>query len=186
MRNLLGILTIALLAACAAPVETKRYLLTPSAAPVSAAAAPVIGLREIALPLYARRQEIASSAEDGAILASGDHLWADDLPRAATRLIARRLSAGGGEAYAEPWPAGAAPELIAAVDVDRFVGALGGDTIFAGVITITRPDGRGRPVRRPFDIRTSANGPGYHALTEAYSAALSALADEIGAMASGV
>ncbi|MEL7463675.1 MAG: PqiC family protein [Pseudomonadota bacterium] len=184
MRHLILTAAALILAACAAPVETRQYLLATPEASTALGPTPAIGLRELAMPLYARRQEIALLGPDGAIVSSPDHIWADDLARASTRLIARRLGAGG-EVYAEPWPLGADPQLLVAVEVDRFVGALGGETVLEGEITVSRIDDRGRPLRRSFAIRTTAAGPGHGDLVRAYSEALAMLAEDIAEAAAG-
>lgn len=182
MRLAIAAILAALVAACAAPGAPKQYLLT---APVGASGAfslPAIGLREIALPLYARRPQIASQDAEGALSASDDHRWADDPPRAATRLIARRLTAiGGGAVFQEPWPLSASPDTIVAIEVDRFIGALGGDVVLEGVVLVTDAAGRRRPATRPFRIETPTNGEDHAALADAYGAALASLAEELAA-----
>lgn len=172
-------LTLAL-GACAAPVAQKQYLME-APAPADAArlaSIPPVGLREIALPLYARRPQMAVLEEDGSIVSSDDYRWAEDPPRAATRLIARRMEArGGDEVYAEPWPLGADPALIVTVEVDKLIGGLGGTVELTGEIIVARRTARDRPVSTPFAISAPADGPDYGALARAYSAALATLGD---------
>ena len=182
MRFVFAAILAASVTACAAPGAPKQYLLTAPEAASGAVALPTIGLREIALPLYARRPQIAAQEAGGAVSASDDHRWADDPPRAATRLIARCLTAiGGGAVFQEPWPQSAAPGVIVAVEVDRFIGALGGDVVLEGVLIATDPTGKQRPATRPFLIEAPATGDDHGALAAAYGAALATLAEELAA-----
>ncbi|WP_340107167.1 membrane integrity-associated transporter subunit PqiC [Pikeienuella sp. HZG-20] len=183
MRRIFTLLAPLAVAACMAAPAPSLYLLE---APKGAAAPPAesggasIGLREIALPLYARRLQIAAQDESGAITAADERRWAEEPPRAATRLLARRLAAiRGAPAYADPWPQGAAPDLIATVDVDRFLGGLGGDVDLVGQLTISRADRRGGAATTPFAITAPVEGDDYAALTAAYAAALAELAQLI-------
>lgn len=179
----------ATLAACAPPVEQRQHLLEAPAAAASPAGAalPAVGLRELALPLYARRPQMATLGADGAISSSDDHRWAEDTPRAATRLVARWLQArGGGEVYIEPWPQGFAPALIVNVEVDKMIGALGGTVDLTGEIIVARRTARDRPASVPFTISVAAEGEDHGALARAYGAALAMLADRIAEAAGGV
>ena len=178
-----------LTAACAAAPETKYYLLESDrpAAARQQSTLPTIGLREIGLPLYARRPQIASIGADGSVSASDDHRWAEDATRAATRLVARRLEAvGGGDVFAEPWPIGAKPELIAAVEIDKAIGALGGSVSLTGEIILARRDARGDAVTTPFSITTETVRADHGALAEAYADAYAALAERIADAAAGL
>lgn len=183
MRLAFAAILTAFVTACAAPGAPKQYLLTAPEAASGAVALPTIGLREIALPLYARRPQIASQEAGGAVSASDDHRWADDPPRAATRLIARRLTAiGGGAVFQEPWPLSASPDTIVAIEVDRFIGALGGDVVLEGVVLVTDAKGRKRPATLPFLIQSATQGDDHAALADAYGAALAALAEQLASL----
>lgn len=175
------------LAACSAAPEQRQYLLE---APANAAAAPLtppagmtaLGLREIAFPLYARRAQIASRGPDGAITATDDFRWAEEPSRAATRLVARiladRLSA---PTFVEPWPQGAAPNIVATIEVDRFIGALDGEVVLEGQVT-TAEAGRGGERRTTrFALTQPVTGPTHADLVRAYGAALARLTDVVGA-----
>ncbi len=182
MRRFIPLLAL-LLAACAAaaPEGPNFYLLDaplPEAAPASDAAE--VGLRELALPLYARRPQMAVATESGALLVSDDHRWAEEPARAATRLVARALAARrGAPVYADPWPQGARPEIVATVEVDRFVGALGGEIALEGQITLARLAARNRAETATFSIRAPVAGQDHAALAAAYGAALDELAAEL-------
>lgn len=185
MRILPALALAALVAACAAsnaPDGPRLYLLEADAP--AAPAQPVavsVGVREVGLPLYARRDRIAAQA-DGAITASDEHRWAEEPPRAATRLIARRLGAStGADVFVEPWTPGAGPDVIVTIVVDRFIGSLGGEATLAGQATLVRADRRGSPRTVDFALSAPAGGADYGALTSAYGDAMAQLADLIAA-----
>lgn len=172
-----------LLAACASPSAGPTLYLLEAPAGADQGAPQIVrsvGLREIALPLYARRPQIARLDGSGAVIAADDQRWAEDPPRAATRLVARTLAKrAGAPVYAEPWAGGAAPELIVEAEVDRFLGALGGELRLEGQMTVYRAGAAGPRKTAPFAISVPASGPGYGALAAAHGAALAQLADRM-------
>ncbi len=174
------------LSACAAVPEQRQYLLD---APANATATPLsspesltaLGLREIALPLYARRAQIASRGADGAITATDDFRWAEEPARASTRLVARILAERLSKpTYVEPWPQGASPDVIATIEVDRFIGALGGEVVLEGQATVAEPGRAGNRRTTRFALVEPVTGPTHADLARAYGAALSKLADVVG------
>lgn len=174
-----------LVAACAAPPEQRQYLLDAPTAATAPITAPdgmtALGLREIALPLYARRAQIAARGADGAITATDDFRWAEEPARAATRLVARILAERLSKpTYVEPWPQGARPDVIATIEVDRFIGSLGGDVVLQGQATIsgTRQGVERRTTR--FSLTEPVTGPTHADLARAYGAALARLPDVVG------
>ncbi|MFV0474218.1 MAG: membrane integrity-associated transporter subunit PqiC [Pikeienuella sp.] len=181
MRHLLSALALLALAACAGAEPPQLFLLdAPAPARAGAADGRIVGLREIGLPLYARRVQIASQGENGVILADDANRWAEDPPRAATRLVARTLSAIRGAAvYPDPWPQGAAPDLVATVEVDRFLGALGGEVRLEGQLTLSEAGRRAGAKTETFSISAPVAGADHAALAAAYGAALAALAERI-------
>lgn len=182
MRKILTAIALFALAACAENPGPSLYLLeAPAPDAVRGAQTETVGVREVALPLYARRQQIAhQDIETGALTISDDNRWAEEPPKATTRLIARRLSElRGAPAYDDPWPQGATPELIVSVEVDRFLGKPGGEVLLDGQYTIVRSSARNRAETRPFAISTTVAGTGYDALTAAYGVALGELSDQI-------
>ncbi|MEX2520540.1 MAG: ABC-type transport auxiliary lipoprotein family protein [Paracoccaceae bacterium] len=182
MRFLLFTPLFLLVAACATdPAGPRLYLMEADApAPAGTPAQASVGLREVALPLYARRQQIAARDAAGAITAADEHRWAEDPSRAVTRLVARTLAAlRGAPVYPDPWPQGASPDLIATVEVDRFLGEIGGEVALDGQITLARMSARGDPATGGFAIRTAVVGADHAALAAAYGAALAELAREM-------
>ncbi len=178
-------LGLLLLAACAAaPPAPRLYLLEApqSASTAQGSGAEAVGVREISLPLYARRLQIAAEDGAGAVSASEDHLWAEEPARAATRLVARRLAMlRGGPVYADPWPQGAAPAIILSLEADRLLGSFGGEARLEGQMSLSCAAARDRIETRPFAVRAGAAGADHAALVNAYGAALAALAGDAAA-----
>lgn len=171
---------LALLAACAAAPEPVSYILDADPPTAGALTGPEIGMREVELPLYARRPQIATVGADGAISLSDLHRWAEEPPRAASRLMARSLAATLARPVAiEPWPPGVAPTVLVDVDVDYMIGALDGDLRLGGQYRLIAPGAAAAAVTRAFDLAEPLAGEGYPALVGAHDRALTALADMI-------
>ena len=168
------------LSGCAAEQEPAYYLLAARAdsgattAPQSTASG-VIGLRELAMPLYVRRTQIASVGPDGAVSLSDDHRWAEETPRSASRVVARSLSAlTGRPVVIEPWPVGVDPAYRVDIEVDYFAGRLGGELRLEGQYRIVRADGSAGTTNT-FALTETSTGPGYDALVESHKRALGSL-----------
>lgn len=171
------------LAGCTSSQEPAYYVLGPGAA--NDARAPtrpspaLIGLRELALPLYARRAQIASVGPDGAISLSDDHRWADDPPRAVSRVVARTLTVlTSWSVIIEPWPVGLEPDVRVDIEVDYFAGTLGGELRLSGQYRIIRKNGPS-PVTKTFSVTERSADESYAALVDSHTRALEALARRI-------
>ncbi len=169
------------LGACASTPDPTYYLL-PS--PEVAAGTPynggTIAVREIALPLYARAQQVASLAADGSVILSDDHRWADEPARASTRTFVSALKQStGAPIVAEPWPASVSPAIRIDVTVDRLIGDIDGGALeFTGQYRIVRTGG-GDGDQDSFRHRIPIGGSGYKALAAAHSNAIAKLAQDI-------
>lgn len=177
LSRLSPLLCAAFLAACATAPEPRLFLLNaPIADSAQSVQSPVIGLREVALPLYARRPQVAAQNADGTLIASDDHRWAEEPPRAATRLLARTIAAEtGAQVFEEPWARAADPDVIVAVEVDRFIGTLGGSVVLTGQLSIGRQGGSSRPRLAPFSIDVATVSDSWDDLTNAYGFAIQRL-----------
>lgn len=167
------------LAACSATPEPRFYLLgggeLPAAAPAPRAER-VIGLREIALPLYARRAQIPVLEADGAIAVSDLHRWAEEPPRAVSRLVARTVAAEtGATVVVEPWGTEIVPDLRVDIAADYLIGALGGELRLDGEVRLFRRGDPGSAITRPFAIREPLGGESHADLVDAHARALTAL-----------
>ncbi|MEM7507030.1 MAG: PqiC family protein [Pseudomonadota bacterium] len=173
-----------LVGACTATQEPSFYLLEPPGTtdrvPTGPVIGPVIGLREFALPLYARRQQIAVLGADGAVAVSDLHRWVEDPSRAITRVVARSLSAGlDRPVVVEPWPPGVAPEQRVDVEVDLLLGALDGDLRLEGQYRVIRAAGPAGGRVTPFALVEPVGGPRYNDLVLAHGRILQRLAAAI-------
>ncbi|MEM8841339.1 MAG: PqiC family protein [Pseudomonadota bacterium] len=179
-------LAIVLLSACSSPGTTSFYLLEGGAGPrpeTTPRAGPILGLREIALPLYARRPQIASLQPGGIVTLSDDHRWAEDPGRAVSRMVARNLTTAAGiPVLLEPWPNGVTPDLRLEVEIDYFIGSLDGALRLEGEYHLANTGAFDRPTTRPFAITTpvepAPENP-YGALVAAHATALGMLSTRI-------
>ncbi len=172
---------LAALGACAATPDPTYYLLpSPEVAASTPYSGGTIAVRELALPLYARAQQVASLAEDGSVLLSDDHRWADEPARASTRTFVSALKQSTGAAIvAEPWPASVSPAIRIDVAVDRLIGTLNGGALeFTGQYRLVRTGG-GDGDQDSFSYRIPLSGTGYKALAEAHSNAIAKLAQDV-------
>ena len=174
-----------LIAGCAATRDPVFYLTpAPQAAAGSALAGRTVALRGLNLPLYARAVQIAALAPDGSVTLDDNHRWADDPARGLTRALAAALRAGTGAAVVvEPWPDAAAPNIRLDVNVDRFIGALGGASQLRGDFRLVAVKTGATLTSEAFDIVAPSAGAGYQALVDAHAAALARLAEQIPAAA---
>lgn len=177
LRRLLPALAL-VLAACAAPVEPAYYLLDPALPPMAQANADArpLGLREIQLPLYARRTSVPALGANGAVTLDDSQRWAEEPPRAMSRVLARALATRAERPVLnEPWPPSAVPGAIVSVEVDRFIGRPGGQLRFIGQYRIDPRGQGGETVVDGFAIEEDV-GADYAALVAAHGRALVALA----------
>ncbi len=166
---------------CAGTSDPVYYLLpVPEVTEKTAFNDGTIAVRELALPLYARAQQVASLAEDGSVFLSDDHRWADEPSRAATRtFVAALKQQTGAPIIAEPWPSTVSPALRIDVTVDRMIGGLSGGTLeFTGQYRVVR-SGEGDDLQDSFSYRIPVEGSGYKPLAMAHSAAIATLAADI-------
>jgi len=169
------------IAGCTTTPDPIYYLLpTPELTAGTPYTGGTIAVREIALPLYARAQQVASLAEDGSVMLSDDHRWADEPARASTRAfvtaLKQRLDA---PIVAEPWPASVTPSIRIDIAVDRFIGDLrGGSLELSGQYRVVR-NGAGTGEQDTFSYRLSVAGEGYKSLAQAHSNAIAQLAQEV-------
>lgn len=183
-RSVMAFAAALLLSACAGTEPTQYHLLDPGPAEATAAPAGVrpVGLREVRLPLYARRPQIALRGDGNAVTLSDTHYWAEETPQAASRIVARRIEAGlGRPVVVEPWSVAVRPDVRVEVEVDRFIGRLGGAVELSGRYRIEPLGSEGEPVSRSFRVVEAAVDPEVAALVAAHGRALMSLGDGIAA-----
>ncbi len=138
------LMTLALLAGCAGPPDTLLLLepagaVTPLSSPVRS-----IEVREMSLPYYAEREQVAVRAGDGSVVVSDEVLWADLPPRALTLRVVETLAQVLPEAdvAAEPWPLLSPADLRVEIQVASLIGTPGGNLELTGQYFVVS-DGRG-------------------------------------------
>ncbi len=179
-RLIFTVLTAALLSACAAAPGPVSYLLDTEARPTGALSGDVIGLREIELPLYARRTQIAVLGPGGEATLNEDNRWAEEPPRAASRQVAPILAAQlRRPVVVEPWPQGVSPKLRVDIDVDYFIGALGGDIQLGGQYRLVRAAAPSDARILTFEYVEALNGETFADLVKGHNRALTRLAEDI-------
>lgn len=173
-------LTAAILSACAPAPGPVSYLLDAEARPTGALSGEPIGLREIELPLYARRAQIAVLGEGGEVTLNEDNRWAEEPARAASRQVARILAAKlNRPVVVEPWPQGVRPKVRVDIDVDYFIGSLGGEVRLGGQYRLVRAATPSDAEITTFEYVEPLASDGFEALVKGHSAALSRLADDV-------
>lgn len=187
LRHLANLLTAfamaGALAGCAAETEPTLYLLDLAEAPASGTVTgPPIGLREVELPQYARRPQIALLSPDGSLQLSDLNRWAEEPNRAISRLISRLVSAETGRVVlVEPWPPETAPDTRVEVSFDLLVGGLGGTVRAEGQYRVIPLDRSRAPVLHPFALSEPVSGPEVQDLVSAHRRVVERLASEIAA-----
>ena len=180
IRLILVALTAALLTACAAAPGPVSYLLDAEARPTGVLSGEPLGLREIELPLYARRAQIAVLGPGGEVTLNEENRWAEEPPRAASRQVARIIAAQlGRPVVVEPWPQGVSPKVRVDIDVDYFIGSLGGDVRLGGQYRLVRAAAPADAQIRTFDYLEPLRADGFAELVRGHSRALQRLAEEI-------
>ncbi len=180
IRLIFTVLIAVLLSACAPAPGPVSYLLDAEAHPTGVLSGELIGLREIDLPLYARRPQIAVLGAGGEVTLNEDNRWAEEPPRAASRHVARVLAARlNRPVVIEPWPQGVSPKVRVDIDVDYFIGSLGGELRLGGQYRLVQATAPSDAQIRSFDYVETLEGEGFGALVKGHSRALSRLSEEI-------
>lgn len=175
------------LCGCTSTPDPTFYLLPiPKASATAPFSGGTIAVRELALPLYARAQQVASLSEDGSVFLSDDHRWADEPARASTRTFVSALKQHtNAPIVAEPWPANVNPAVRVDITVDRLIGDLRGGTLeFSGQYRIVHSS-EDDSLQDSFAYSMPIDGTGYKPLAAAHSNAIAALAKDIAVQLNG-
>ena len=180
IRFLHAVLTVALLAACSPAPGPVSYLLDAEARATGALSGEPLGLREIELPLYARRAQIAVLGDGGEVTLNEDNRWAEEPPRAASRQVARIIAAQlSRPVVVEPWPQGVSPKVRIDIDVDFLIGSLGGEVRLGGQYRLVRAASPSEAQIRTFEYVEPLGADGFAELVKGHSRALTRLAEDI-------
>ncbi len=165
------------LAGCGGGPPPTLYLLDarpPTAEPSREAGR--IGLAEISLPAYARRDTIVSRTDGGRLVQHDDHRWAQPPAEAlATALSYHLETQTRSTVVLSPYPRRLDPELQVRVTFDRLLRDRDGAAELRGQYMILADRADTVALVERFDIREAASAPSYGAYMEAVNAGLERL-----------
>ncbi len=171
----------ALIGACSpGPAPSLYFLDSTLAPPRYEPGAPTIGLAEITLPAYARRQPIANRTDDHRIVLDDDHRWAVPPTEAVSGALSRALEAHlRGPVVLRPYPRGFEPDIQVRVTFDRFLRGGSGDAELVGQYIIRHEAADDAMLVRRFQITGPAARDGYDAFMRSVAEALDTLGARI-------
>lgn len=187
MRSiLLAAVAATLVSACASTPQAKFYTLGARApqANVQAVPGPVsISIDAVTVPELVDRPQIVVRIDPTQVSIEEYARWAEPLKSQITNVLAADLAqalpgalvAGYGQ-----W-AGVPQSFHLNVEVQSFESALGDTATLAALWTVRSPK-KGSPVSGRTIVHEPTNGPGYDALVDAHSRALSVMSREIAAV----
>lgn len=139
-----------------------------------------VEVRDVSLPSYAAGEEIQIQRADGALVSSGDVLWADDPSREVSLALSRNLAALTGAKVAnEPWPFDGFADARVEVRVEEMLAVESGAFRLTGQYFVAPTNGRGDrsdyfSIAAPYDP-----AGGIAAISSARAAALLELSERI-------
>ena len=174
-----------LLAGCATSPATRFYVLTPAAvkdiepSPASAAAI-TIGVRSVDLPDELDRPQIVTRTGPNTVHFAEFDRWSASLRDSVMRVIGADLAMllPGHQVAVFPWTSGASVDRQVIVEITRFDGALGGQSVLQARWTVLGRGGRPAAVSGQSTL-SEPSGRDYPALVAAQSRLLGALSGEI-------
>ncbi|MEM8784630.1 MAG: ABC-type transport auxiliary lipoprotein family protein [Pseudomonadota bacterium] len=183
VRVLLKPLFILVIAANCAPTPAPDLYFLDAAPALNAEMTPNqrIGLAEIELPTYARKQPIASRLATYRIVQDDDHRWATPPTEQISSTFSKLLEGKTQNSVVlRPYPRGLAPSHEVRITFDRFLRDFEGTALMSGQYLIINRQQVVSHVRR-FDYSVGADAEGYEGYMAAVIEALSLLADDIAA-----
>ena len=179
-KALFVVLPLAFLAGCAGGNEARYLISSAPSERVANLQSRSIEVRLVTLPGYAASSEIMVERSSGALFSVGDGEWADDPARGMTAALAKAIyDQSGATAAVEPWPLNSYPDARLDVRVDEAFANAGGEFVLSGQFAVSSPDDRVREFVDRFSITVPVVGEGATGISDALSAALSALARQI-------
>lgn len=181
MKTALALSFLVLLTACGDGTETQRFLIDPPDAQRQATnRLGATELRRVSLPAYAAGEEVAFQTQDGAVRSNTEILWADQPERAVTLSLARLVSdISGATVIAEPWPLATQPRHRLDVRVEQALAGSDGTFRFTGRYFLSDENLTGTNQARSFAIRVPADPDSPASIAQAWSAAITQLAEQI-------
>lgn len=160
-------------------VKNQYYTLHPLTAdsPRSASAFEgSVGVGPVELPEALQSQAVVSYGERNQVLVAGNHLWAGDLKKALSRVIAANLGTLTGKAdiWAYPWGPRARPDRQIAVELEQLGGQRGKPLVLQARWTLYDQAGRNLLGVERLQLTAEPKGSSY----DDYVAALNELINE--------
>lgn len=174
---------LAVCGGCSSRPEPKLYLLSDGQEGVAVlTASTLVGLGDIALPAYARQQDIAFVSGDLRVERTDEHRWAVPPAEAISAALSRALEHDlRGPVAPRPYPRGYNPDIQVQVSFDRFLMGPDGQAELQGQYIIVGRERSARQHTQRFQLAVPANGPGYAGFMGAMERGLGQLAVLIGA-----
>jgi len=187
MRRVLILAVLVLgLARCSASTNPTQFYLLDPAAGVPAAASPGanglnlrVGIRRVELPRYLERPQIVTRTSANRLEVAEFHQWGAPLRLTVPALLAENLSRllPSEQVQVFPWGRAFAPDAQVVVEVSRFEGSLGGESV---LVARWRILGRaGDDVGGGTSRFTKASGLDYDSLVAAQSHLFASLSRDI-------
>lgn len=174
-------IALATLAGCTSDADIARVMLEADTSTTRVNVAPdYIEVRTIALPLYAKAEQIPVLAADGSVRVTDKQVWADAPDAALTSMLASNLAQiTSATVAAEPWPLEQYPDARIEVRVDQLIASLGGVLKFNGTYFVTSVSGNARERAERFAFEVPVAGEDYIALSRANAQAVRLLSEAI-------
>ncbi len=184
MRWITTAATLAMVAGCGGGPAPEFYILgSTNAAPAPVTSTTQIGLAEIALPSYARKDAIASRSGEHRIVLDDANRWASPPSELLTATLSEKLEQQTGfSVVARPYPSRFDPDIQLSVSFDRFLRNPDGGVDMAGQFVVLRKGEDDGPHIERFAQTISSYGTRY----EDYMRSVSQGVDRLSEMVSDV
>lgn len=140
-----------------------------------------IGIGPVEFPKFLDRPQIVTRKSPNRIQVSEFHRWADSLPIAFSRVLAKNISIllPGDRVAVYPWEDQFVPTFRIRLNVEQFDGRFGGHVLLKVNWSVASQEGSDEPVVKNTLIEEPLPADGYEALVAAESRALAALSRAI-------
>jgi uncharacterized lipoprotein YmbA len=173
---------LALLAGCGKSAPTHFYSLSAAASPAAEPAGPCLslGIGPVEFPAYLDRSQIVTRTGQNQMHLAEFEQWIepprDNFQRALTENLASLVCAKPLVSY--PWPVGGHPDRQVVLQVARFDGSLGQETVLRVSWSVLDADGK-QLAWRTNEYREPAGAPDYAALAAAQSRLVEKFAKDV-------
>ncbi len=181
--------TSTVMAGCGSSPATRYYVLAPLSnseggdKPKGNKDDPAIGIGPVQFPKYLDRPQIVTRSSRNQIDIGDFDQWAEPLKTNFTNVIAENLSVliPGERIVVFPWSRSTPIGHQVLIEVTRFEGELGGDSLLTARWSILGKDKKRVLSRRTSNFRDTSNGSGFRGTVSAMNRTLEELSREIAA-----